>query len=289
MTVTGFTGKGMLHESTEKDYQDRLGIFSSEHCTVTVLADGCSGSAYGAQAAELNIKTVNELFLQRGAGIVNNGKITDEDGNEKPAEKYIAEKFREAFAGLIAEHENAAPSDFCSTVIFAVTEDGKTVTGHCGDGYLFLFDKKGDTVFVSEPDNKNSSPFFTLNAYLHGRLRINEIPSDDWEYLVMFTDGANDMFYFNSLDMEKGVKNILLENLAGNGINSTGELAGILAENMFAAHYVFDDVSIICAKKNGSFATDETDTSSASVPVSLTSFFRENYRDMQDSTETQEQ
>lgn len=259
-----FLGRGVLHEDSDKPCQDRLRVYKTKDGReIRVIADGCSGSRYGGEAAQVNCDTAVKIHSNlKIAELSKSGflKIYPE------LSKYLAHVpeddikscYETAFAyelSRLAEKldADADPSEFLATVLITVTEPENTFVAHIGDGNIVFFDKEGNIAFRSAEENGEDSThtFFTLCDDFKSHYHCFNIPTESYHSFVMFSDGPQTLLgYEYDLDIAKGAYELVMKPILEGKVKSSEELINHLkTEIAHAMYYVFDDWSIIAAFK----------------------------------------
>ncbi|MBQ7089526.1 MAG: protein phosphatase 2C domain-containing protein, partial [Clostridia bacterium] len=279
MHTLHFWGRGARHEERGEACQDRLSVFTAPNgTTILALSDGCSSSKFGGEAAEANVLTINNIFskikiseLSRDALI----KVYPELKAELSAlgDREISSCFKIIFTHELRSacrrlsFSEVKTVDVCATLLFAVCEREKTLVGHIGDGGIICYDDKGNVTFYSEEENgKDSShTYFTVSSDFQQHFRLDTISSESYSNIIMFSDGPFTMLNEREETVTEAAYESLVGPYAEGKIQTYSDLEQAVQECIAPAmHYIFDDWSLILAKKEP-----------AKLPISLDALFTE--------------
>ena len=287
MKTLRFLGKGIGHEDSEKDCQDRLSVLMPENeNNIFAISDGCSSSKYAEAAAQCNIDVINKVFSRCCIQDLNRDSFVELYPMLEQQLSSIMEDDIVACFSLVFMYEmsctakkiglaNADNSDFYATLLFAIVEKEKTMVGHIGDGNIIFFDEEGNIVFRSAEDNgiDSSHTYFTIGKNFIEHFNLDVIETESFCSLILFSDGPQSMFKLECEEIAKGAYEIVVNPVAKGQIKTEQELAQKLQQTLAnAMHYGFDDWSIIVAKKDS-----ESNTLNDIQPLSLKQMFFEEY------------
>lgn len=287
MKILRFLGTGASHEAKGQACQDRILTETfADGKTILAVADGCSSSLYGGEAAQCNVQVVRDIFSRCNIGSLDFSVFAELYPGIKKVERTYRDDltacFDFAFKTSLFElskkltHKNTRRFDFedyCATVLFAVCEKEKTFICHVGDGNVICFDKNGNVVYHSKEENGSDSShtYFTARSDFYNHFHYKIMSSADIECIVMFSDGPQNMFKCEFGDIVTGVRELIALPVLNGEINSNRAIFEVLKERIgHAKHYVADDWSLVVARK-------DAETENEDEPVSLYGIFKESF------------
>ena len=287
MKILRFLGTGASHEAKGQACQDRILTETfADGKTILAVADGCSSSLYGGEAAQCNVQVVRDIFSRCNIGSLDFSVFAELYPGIKKVERTYREDltacFDFAFKTSLFElskkmtNENTLRfqfEDYCATVLFAVCEKEKTFIGHVGDGNIICFDKNGNVVYHSKEENgpDSSHTYFTARSDFYKYFHYDVIDSSDIECIVMFSDGPQRMFKGECGDILTGVRELIALPVLNGEINSDKDLFEVLKERIgHAKSYIYDDWSLIVACR-------ESEKEGKKEPISLNDLFMESF------------
>ncbi|XCP85336.1 protein phosphatase 2C domain-containing protein [Roseburia hominis] len=192
MKIFRFIRKGTIHQEKGVQCQDTAEYFmQSDDMVVLALSDGASQAQYAKMASECNVRAVIELFQQ--IALEEFMKFSKEEQKQKVLSQciyYIGEQARRVGCRDLRH--------FSATLVFVVINSRFILTGHIGDGAIYMADVAGKICFVSGPENKLSSQqtFFTVSgdAYEHFYIKIVDRKEQNPAMAVLMSDGPQLMF-----------------------------------------------------------------------------------------------
>lgn len=229
MKILRFIRKGIAHEEKGIECQDTAEYLQySADTAVMALSDGAGQAQYAKKASECNVKAILELFAQ----------IPPEDFIKKTEDEQRQLILGQCMRFILQEAEKVSCDNlnhFSATLVFAVITRDFVLTGHLGDGAIYMTDEKNRRCFSSEPENIQVShrTYFTISseAYEHLYLRIVKREESKPAMLVLMSDGPQLMFK----DRGFGVPEETAEEMAPfllNGQVKTDEDLGSLLDAM---------------------------------------------------------
>ena len=145
MKILRFLRKGIAHEESGTECQDAAAYMQyAEDLAVLVISDGASQAGYARIGAECNVHAVLELFRQM------------------PVEEFLAKTEAEQKQMILEQclREIARKADnvqcydlrqFSATLIFTVITKDLVLTGHLGDGAIYMTNAEHQSCFSSKP------------------------------------------------------------------------------------------------------------------------------------------
>ncbi len=278
-----FHSKGIYHSKNHTECQDRLMCKCTDDKAFMAISDGCSSSRFGGKAAESNVECISRLFSILDINDLNSKNLSalypnDKERLERSCEKpelLLEVPLKRSLTELNCKDDSPfRASDYCATLLFAVKEKEQTLIGHIGDGYILCFDKNDDLIFISEPENGESSShtFFTVNGSYEEHFRTAVIPSDNIASIVMFSDGPQSFFKTHGNgDVVEGVRNCIMAGIKDGTVNSNEDLKDRLVKYFIKTDYSHfsDDWSI-------TVYTESADDSN--MPYSLEKLYDTEYK-----------
>lgn len=151
------------------------------------LADGQSGTRFGAEGAQAVLAVIRAYIERRGLALLASYVYTDEIQYE------LTQLLRRELRRL--SHLHGAPeTEFGSTaVVFAICRrTGRYMTLHLGDGAILGVRREGTLQLISAPENGVTGQYtwLTTSDGVPGHLRIGFGRIGPWRRIVLLTDGA---------------------------------------------------------------------------------------------------
>lgn len=192
MKILRFLRKGIAHKESGTECQDAAAYMQyAEDLAVLVISDGASQAGYARIGAECNVHAVLELFRQM------------------PVEEFLAKTEAEQKQMILEQclREIARKADnvqcydlrqFSATLIFTVITKDLVLTGHLGDGAIYMTNAEHQSCFSSKPENIQVSyrTYFTVSKDAYEHLFLQTVKRDELHpaMVVMMSDGPQLMF-----------------------------------------------------------------------------------------------
>lgn len=178
---------GTRHRQAQQPCEDVVYQFISEDCLFWGLADGQSGTAYGAEGGRAALEAVSACIQSMGIGNFLNTPFPD----ELPCT--LTHAYRKRLLQL-AESRSCPLKEFSSTLL-AIALDRKTGNYgliHLGDGCAVGIPVTGDPILLSAPENGLSAcqTWLTTSESAVSHLRIRYGSLETKKRILLFSDGA---------------------------------------------------------------------------------------------------
>ena len=192
MKILRFLRKGIAHEESGTECQDAAAYMQyEEDLAVLVISDGASQAGYARIGAECNVHAVLELFRQ----------ISVEEFLAKTEAEQKQMILGQCLREIAGKADNVQCYDlrqFSATLVFAVITKDLVLTGHLGDGAIYMTNAKHQSCFSSEPENIQVSyrTYFTVSKDAYEHLFLQTVKRDELHpaMVVMMSDGPQLMF-----------------------------------------------------------------------------------------------
>lgn len=192
MKIFRFIRRGTAHREQGTECQDTAEYFERpDGAVILALSDGAGQAQYAKKASECNVHAVIELFQQ----------ISPDEFLQFTREEQKQKILGQCIRRIAEQAQKAGCEDlrqFSATLVFAVINSDFILTGHIGDGAIYIADTDGRICFSSGPENKESSrqTFFTVSndAYEHLYIEAVERKVQNPAMAVLMSDGPQLMF-----------------------------------------------------------------------------------------------
>ncbi len=188
MKTLEYLGQGRYHTVSSMPCQDNLiTCKAGSGRRIFSVSDGCSSSKYSDVGSATVVSGIAEFFAE-------GQELSDSDELKGTLLKFLDSKLKEKANELAG----GDISELFATLVFAVCDGEKLLTGHIGDGALLCFDEDG-AFFVSDPENAGAAnvTYFvgSSSAYRHFHLKLVDIGKENTlRNLILFSDGPQKAF-----------------------------------------------------------------------------------------------
>lgn len=227
MKIYRFVRKGIIHCKRDMECQDVARYYcDGKGFMVAALSDGAGSAVYARQAAEINVRTVIQLFRR---------KSFDNffDMGPRKCKRLIVNN---CVRNILVDSSRNKCDDlrqYSATLLFVAADRKKHMLwGHLGDGALYLVNKNGEVCFESKPDNIGASnrTYFSVSNNAREKLRLyttkrsGEFPS----LAIMMSDGPYTMFKNRGFGDPKVTIKEFSKYILGGEVNSNERLKILL-------------------------------------------------------------
>lgn len=192
MKILRFIRRGIAHEEKGIECQDTAEYLQySADIAVMAISDGAGQAQYAKKASECNVRAILELF----------NRIPVENFIEKTEEEQKNLILSQCIRLITQEATKVSCNNlnhFSATLVFAVIAREFILTGHLGDGAIYMTDSDNRRCFSSGPENIQVShrTYFTISREAYEHLYLQIIKRDEIKpvTLLMMSDGPQLMF-----------------------------------------------------------------------------------------------
>lgn len=179
--------EGSRHRKDRHPCEDVVWIRSTQDYLFCGLADGQSGTQYGAEGGKACLEAVSDFIGSVGIGSLLDARFPD----ELPCA--IVQVFRKKLLSL-AKSRSAGWNEFASTLL-ALAVDRKTgryMLIHLGDGCAISIPDTGEPTAISAPENGLLSyhTWLTTSDHAVSHLRVSFGSLDNKKRILIMSDGA---------------------------------------------------------------------------------------------------
>ncbi len=235
MRILNFLGQGRYHTEKEIPCQDSLLYRQTKNGRwVFAVSDGCSSSKFSHFGSKAVVKAVADFFENY------EGELSDSNLKQELLD-YMVERLKAKGRQL----RTYDLSDLYATVVFLVSEKGKFLAGHIGDGALVCFGE-AERLFISDPENAGAAnvTYFVGSESAGNHFHLSLIDAEgenQLRNLILFSDGPQKMFAEKGRgDITKGVTEIISK-VRAEEINSYKSLKEYLFGQAVTSIYDIDD------------------------------------------------
>ncbi len=226
MKILRFIRTGIAHEEKGIECQDTAEYLQySADIAVMAISDGAGQAQYAKKASECNVRAILELF------------------NQIPVENFI-EKTEEEQKNLILSQcmrlitQEATKvscnnlNHFSATLVFAVIAQEFILTGHLGDGAIYMTDSDNRRCFSSGPENIQVAhrTYFTISREAYEHLYLQIIKRDEIKpvTLLMMSDGPQLMFKDRGFGIPEETAEEMASFISSGQVRSDEDLGSLL-------------------------------------------------------------
>lgn len=245
MKILRFLRKGIAHEESGTECQDAAAYMQyAEDLAVLVISDGASQAGYARIGAECNVHAVLELFRQ----IPVEEFLAKTEAEQK--QMILGQCLRE-LAGKANNVQCYDLRQFSATLVFAVITKDLVLTGHLGDGAIYMTNAEHQTCFSSEPENIQVSyrTYFTVSKDAYEHLFLQTVKRDELHpaMVVMMSDGPQLMFKDRGFGRPEETAEEMSPFLVRGQVTSDEELGELLDAMTELESEKMDDWSVLAA------------------------------------------
>lgn len=187
IAISHFLQTGRNHQSEDLPCQDTVLIRNTEDCLFCGLADGQTGTRYGAEGGHACLEAIADYIDSIGIHDFIHTPFPD----ELPC--MLVQTYRRKLLPLAQTHQ-ADLKEFASTLLAIAVErkTGNYALLHLGDGCAVSIPRTGDPSLLTQPDNGLTlkHTWLTTNpgAVSHFRVCFGSLESK--KRLILLSDGA---------------------------------------------------------------------------------------------------
>lgn len=252
--VLKFLAQGYDHSLHGKDCQDYAEYFFAENGNVILaLSDGCSSSLYAKEAAKANVDAIIDLFANNTLESLVSSK------QESNLSQTIIGACRDKISEISGALKSDNKSDFCATLIFAVSDGNQVLFGHLGDGLLCAVDDDGLFTYLSDPENGESTSHtvFTVSPNAFTGLRLRVINANKINQLFLCSDGPYAMLKEANPAEPTIIAKSILSSVNEGAYNSNDDFCRNIIQLPISTRSKMDDWSILIGDTRREYKTSD--------------------------------
>ncbi len=191
-----YVRKGLSHEKSGIECQDRVLVCENENCIVAALADGLGSLEYSAVASEVATRTVAEFFLSQKMDLEQN---SSPEGTDELAHKLIGMvqlRIREKAEALSLAVE---AMDCTLGFVCVYKEEQLAIIGRLGDSAVCIIRKEASEVISDTSVSANgTSAVLDSDAGQSLKVLICDLEAKDIQGFILCSDGLDNEVYMKS-------------------------------------------------------------------------------------------